>query len=65
MNGELTLTMLYGSGRSAYLVHVNRSHLDALAGRFAGLRRVVLESAIKEEASGVLEKLRDHLERAE
>jgi hypothetical protein len=63
MNGELTLTMLFGAGSPGYLVHVNRSHLDALGGRFGGLKRAVLETAIKSEAADVLARLRGRLER--
>lgn len=62
MNGDLTLTMLF-PGTPSYLVHINRSHLDALRGSFRGLKRAALEGAIKAEVVEALMKLRDRLER--
>jgi hypothetical protein len=65
MNGDLRLTMLFadGAGTSSYLVHVNRSHLDELNGRFSGIKRAALEGPIKAEAAEALAQLRDRLER--
>jgi hypothetical protein len=67
MNGQLALTMLFAgaAGSPSYLVHVNRSELDELAGTFSGLKRAVIEGRIKQEASAALAALRDKLERAE
>ncbi len=62
MNGDLTLTMLF-PGTPSYLVHINRSHLDALRGSFRGFKRAALESPIKAEVVEALVKLRDRLER--
>ena len=66
MNGELTVTMLFGGGpeSSTYLVHVNRSELDELGGSFSGLKRSLIVGRIKDEAIDALAALRDGLERA-
>ena len=65
MNGELTLTMLFGAsgGAPAHLVVVNRSHLDELGGLFTGLKRSVIEDRVREEAADALTAFRDRLER--
>ena len=65
MNGELTLTMLFGgsAGSPSYLVHVNRSELDELGGSFSGIKRSLIVSRIKDEAVDALAALRDGLER--
>ena len=67
MNGELNLTMLFKSadstdGSQSYLVHVERSNVDALGGRFAGLKRAAIEGGVKSEAANGLAVLRDRLE---
>jgi hypothetical protein len=66
MNGELTMTMLFGgeAGSPAYLVHVNRSELDELGGSFSGIKRSLIVGRIKHEAVAALAALRDGLERA-
>ena len=65
MNGELTLTMLFGgeAGSPAYLVHVNRSELDELAGSFSSIKRSLIVGRIKDEAIDGLAALRNGLER--
>ena len=63
MNGELTMTMLFGGTRaSGYLVHVDRSELDELGGAFSGLKRRLMEGRIKSEATIALAALRDRFE---
>ena len=66
MNGELSLTLLFDNGTApnSYLVHVDRSDLDAFAGSFSGLKRVLIERAVKREAVVALGALRDRLERS-
>lgn len=65
MNGELTLTMLFAGAddSSTYLVHVDRSDLDAFTGSFRGIRRAVIERRVRAEAADALVALRDRLER--
>ena len=65
MNGELSLTMLFGRGSrsSSYLVVMSRSDLDELGGTFGGLKRALFEGRVKGEAAQALTRLRDRLER--
>jgi len=64
MDGELNLTMLFegANGSPSYLVHVRRSDVDTLGGRFAWLKRAAIEGGVKAEAAKGLAALRDRLE---
>lgn len=64
MDGELNLTMLFegADGSPNYLVHVRRSDVDTLGGRFAPLKRAAIEGGVKSEAAKGLAALRDRLE---
>ena len=67
VNASLGVTALVrgDSGRSNYLVYLNRSDVDMLRGMFGGLTRWVLQRRLKQDATNVLQGLRRRLESGE
>jgi len=67
LNASLGVTALVRGepGRSNYLIYVNRSRLDMLRGRLAGIIRWYMQRRLKAEAANVLEGLRRRLESGE
>jgi hypothetical protein len=62
-NGAVTVTALTGRGAERYLVYIQRAHVDVLQGFFGSVARRMLERRVKDEAPGVLFRLRELLER--
>ena len=66
VNASLGVTALVsGAPGRSYLIYVNRSRVDMLRGRFAGIIRWYMQRRLRAEAGNVLQGLRRRLESGE